>query len=98
MDRPMPSSTRLLLPLYLLACLLALLGLGGLWYGLGKPVQLPDAASPTHKLQCASYTPFDKDQSPYDQPVAPAPGPHGCRPGVAGRAFPVHPHLFPDRS
>ena len=64
----MPSSTRLLLPLYLLACLLALLGLGGLWYGLGKPVQLPDAASPTHKLQCASYTPFDKDQSPYDQP------------------------------
>lgn len=50
----MPSSTRLLLPLYLLACLLALLGLGGLWYGLGKPVQLPDAASPTHKLQCAS--------------------------------------------
>jgi Exo-beta-1,3-glucanase len=29
---------------------------------------LPDAASPTHKLQCASYTPFDKDQSPFDQP------------------------------
>lgn len=65
----MPRSTRLLMPLYLLACLLALLGLGGLWYGLGKPVQLPDAASPTHKLQCASYTPFDKDQSPYDQPL-----------------------------
>ncbi|MFV3404929.1 beta (1-6) glucans synthase [Pseudomonas sp. NY15463] len=53
---------------YLLACLLALSGLGALWYGLGKPVQLPDAASPTHKLQCASYTPFDKDQSPFDQP------------------------------
>lgn len=64
----MPSSARLLLPLYLLACLLALLGLAGLWYGLGKPVHLPDAASPTHKLQCASYTPFDKDQSPFDQP------------------------------
>ncbi|WP_205300639.1 hypothetical protein [Pantoea sp. Ap-967] len=64
----MPETTRLLLPLYLLACLLALLGLGALWYGLGKPVTLPDAASPTHKLQCASYTPFDKDQSPYDQP------------------------------
>ncbi|WP_205300164.1 hypothetical protein [Pantoea sp. Tr-811] len=64
----MPEATRLLLPLYLLACLLALLGLGALWYGLGKPVTLPDAASPTHKLQCASYTPFDKDQSPYDQP------------------------------
>ncbi|KEY86904.1 beta (1-6) glucans synthase [Pseudomonas capeferrum] len=68
MDRPMPSPTRLHLPLYLFACLLALIGLGALWYGLGKPVQLPDAASPTHKLQCASYTPFDKDQSPFDQP------------------------------
>ncbi|MGN8261205.1 beta (1-6) glucans synthase [Pseudomonas sp. SMSB3] len=68
MDRPMPVASRLLLPLYLLACLLALLGLGTLWYGLGKPVLLPDAASPTHKLQCASYTPFDKDQSPFDQP------------------------------
>lgn len=63
----MPSSTRLL-PLYLIACLFALIGLGSLWYGLGKPVHLPDAASPTHKLQCASYTPFDKDQSPFDQP------------------------------
>lgn len=62
MDRPMLRTT------YLLACLLALLGLGALWYGLGKPVHLPDAASPSHKLQCASYTPFDKDQSPFDQP------------------------------
>lgn len=64
----MPSTTRLALPFYLLACLLALLGMGGFWYGLGKPVHLPDAASATHKLQCASYTPFDKDQSPFDQP------------------------------
>ena len=54
--------------LYLFASLLALLCLAALWYGLGKPVHLPDAASPTHKLQCASYTPFDKDQSPFDQP------------------------------
>ncbi|MBA6062676.1 glycoside hydrolase family 17 protein [Pseudomonas juntendi] len=68
MDRLMPRSARALLPLYLFACLFALLGLGALWYGLGKPLQLPDAASPAHKLQCASYTPFDKDQSPYDQP------------------------------
>ncbi|MEX5352994.1 beta (1-6) glucans synthase [Pseudomonas juntendi] len=67
MDRPMPRATRLL-PVYLLACLLALAGLGALWYGLGRPVHLPDAASSTHKLQCASYTPFDKDQSPFDQP------------------------------
>ncbi|QPN46741.1 beta (1-6) glucans synthase [Priestia aryabhattai] len=68
MDRLMPSPARLLLPLYLFTCLLALSGLGALWYTLGKPILLPDAASPTHKLQCASYTPFDKDQSPFDQP------------------------------
>ncbi|WP_373682091.1 glycoside hydrolase family 17 protein [Pseudomonas soli] len=54
--------------IYLLASLLAFLCLTALWYGLGKPVHLPDAASPAHKLQCASYTPFDKDQSPFDQP------------------------------
>lgn len=65
----MPSSTRLLTLLYTLACLIGLLGLGVLWHGLGRPVHLPDAANATHKLQCASYTPFDKDQSPYDQPM-----------------------------
>ena len=64
----MPSTARFPLLPYLFACLLGLFALGGLWYGLGKPVSLPDAASPTHKLQCASYTPFDKDQSPFDQP------------------------------
>ena len=64
----MPSPARVLLPTHLSACLLALLALAALWYGLGKPVHLPDAASATHKLQCASYTPFDKDQSPFDQP------------------------------
>lgn len=64
----MPSTARFALYTYLVTCLLALLALAGLWYGLGKPVQLADAASATHKLQCASYTPFDKDQSPFDQP------------------------------
>lgn len=53
---------------YLFACLLGLLALGSYWYGLGRPVALPDVASASHKLQCASYTPFDKDQSPFDQP------------------------------
>ncbi len=67
-DRHMPSTARFALYTYLVTCLLALLALAGLWYGLGKPVQLADAASATHKLQCASYTPFDKDQSPFDQP------------------------------
>lgn len=64
----MPATSRSTLLPYLFACVLGLLALAGFWYGLGKPVVLPDAASATHKLQCASYTPFDKDQSPFDQP------------------------------
>ncbi|WP_062390328.1 glycoside hydrolase family 17 protein [Pseudomonas abietaniphila] len=64
----MPATSRSPVALYLFSCLIALLALSGYWYWLGKPVVLPDAATPTHKLQCASYTPFDKDQSPFDQP------------------------------
>jgi exo-beta-1,3-glucanase (GH17 family) len=64
----MPVTARSPVVLYLFSCLIALLALCGYWYGLGKPVVLPDAATPSHKLQCASYTPFDKDQSPFDQP------------------------------
>lgn len=64
----MAATSRSPFVLYLFSCLLALVALCGYWYGLGKPVVLPDAATPTHKLQCASYTPFDKDQSPFDQP------------------------------
>jgi len=50
------------------SCSLALFALAGLWYGIGQPVNLPDAATASHKLQCVSYSPFDKDQSPFDQP------------------------------
>lgn len=64
----MPATPRFPLLAYLCACLIALLALCSYWYGLGRPVQLPDVASASHKLQCASYTPFDKDQSPFDQP------------------------------
>ncbi|MDF3934240.1 beta (1-6) glucans synthase [Pseudomonas citronellolis] len=64
-----PSPRSAFLP-YCLTVLLAFLGLCGLWYGLGAAVSLPDAASPTHKLQCASYSPFGKDQSPFDQPFS----------------------------
>jgi len=64
----MPATSRSPVLTYLLSCLIALLALCAYWYSLGKPVILPDAATPTHKLQCASYTPFDKDQSPFDQP------------------------------
>ncbi|RXU70141.1 MULTISPECIES: glycoside hydrolase family 17 protein [Pseudomonas] len=66
----MSASARFPFPAYLFACLIGLLALCGYWYGLGQPVHLPDVASASHKLQCASYTPFDKDQSPFDQPFA----------------------------
>ncbi|MDD1968511.1 beta (1-6) glucans synthase [Pseudomonas putida] len=69
----MPATSRSPVVLYICSCLIALFALCGYWYGLGKPVVLPDAATPTHKLQCASYTPFDKDQSPFDQPFKPRP-------------------------
>lgn len=65
----MSSTARSALLPYLLACLIAFAALCAFWYALGRPVILADAASPTHKLQCASYTPFDKDQSPFDQPL-----------------------------
>ena len=65
----MPALLRFPVACYLVASCLALLALAGLWYGIGRPVELADAATPAHKLQCASYTPFDKDQSPFDQPL-----------------------------
>ncbi|WP_296262025.1 MULTISPECIES: glycosyl hydrolase family 17 protein [unclassified Pseudomonas] len=64
----MSGTSRLPVLTYLCSFLLAVLAVCGYWYSLGKPVVLPDAATPSHKLQCASYTPFDKDQSPFDQP------------------------------
>ncbi|NMZ50436.1 glycosyl hydrolase family 17 protein [Pseudomonas poae] len=64
----MPATARFPALPYVLALLLSVLALVGYWYGLGRSVVLPDVASASHKLQCASYTPFDKDQSPYDQP------------------------------
>ena len=67
--RIMPATYRFPAAPYALAFLLGLLALCGLWFGIGQPVELADAATPTHKLQCASYTPFDKDQSPFDQPM-----------------------------
>lgn len=64
----MPAAPRFPLLPYLSATLLALLALAGLWYGIGRPVVLPDVVSAAHKLQCVSYSPFDKDQSPLDEP------------------------------
>src|SRR5690606_22104285 len=53
---------------HILVCLLFALALLGLWAGLGRSVKLPDVASASHKLQCVSYSPFGKDQSPFDEP------------------------------
>jgi exo-beta-1,3-glucanase (GH17 family) len=64
----MKSDSRLLLVTYLIALLLAVGALAAGWYWIGRPLPLADAATPTHKLQCASYTPFAKDQSPFQQP------------------------------
>jgi exo-beta-1,3-glucanase (GH17 family) len=64
----MSSPLRSVLLPYLFSCSLTLFALCGLWYGIGQPAILADTASATHKLQCVSYSPFDKDQSPFDQP------------------------------
>ncbi len=57
------------LPLYFLLLLLTLLALAGLWYGLGREQALPDPQLADGKLQCASYSPFDHDQSPFNKPL-----------------------------
>jgi len=64
----MSPVTRSLLPRYLslLAIVAALLLV--LWYSLGRPHLLPDARLHDGRLQCASYSPFDADQSPFDKP------------------------------
>ncbi|MHB9015848.1 MAG: glycosyl hydrolase, partial [Sulfurovum sp.] len=50
--------------------LLAILaGLGVIvlfWYLLGEVFVLRDSAKPVTKLQCISYAPFSKEQSPFD--------------------------------
>ncbi|MCQ4346846.1 beta (1-6) glucans synthase [Pseudomonas stutzeri] len=54
---------------YALALQLTLLALGALWYGLGRDRQLADPQQAGARLQCASYSPFDHDQSPFDKPL-----------------------------
>ena len=49
---------------------LACCALLAFWYLQGRPVPLADAVAPGQRLQCASYSPFGKDQSPFDQPLA----------------------------
>ena len=51
-------------PIYLGAIVIAALALFAFWSYLGRTVALPEVASAAHKLQCVSYSPFDKDQTP----------------------------------
>ena len=65
----MPAKKPSVRLVYLVACAVSLALLTYLWYGLGRAVNLPDVASASHKMQCASYSPFGKDQSPFQQPL-----------------------------
>ena len=50
-----------------LAYSLALAAIFAFWYYVGQPRPIPEAALATdHPLQCVSYAPFEKDQSPFD--------------------------------
>ncbi len=46
---------------------LALAAIFGFWYGVGLPRPIPEPElTADHTLQCVSYAPFEKDQSPFD--------------------------------
>ena len=50
-----------------LAYCLALAAIFGFWSAIGQPRSIPEAELATdHPLQCVSYAPFEKDQSPFD--------------------------------
>ena len=50
-----------------LAYTLALSAIFGFWLGVGQPRPIPEAElAAHHTLQCVSYAPFEKDQSPFD--------------------------------
>ncbi len=53
---------------YLFALVLASLALTLFWFLQGRAQLLPDAVAVGQRLQCVSYSPFDKDQSPLAQP------------------------------
>lgn len=55
------------LPRTALAYALALAVLFAFWHQAGLPVQISELKSPSGRnLQCVSYAPFEKDQSPFD--------------------------------
>lgn len=58
------ASSRFIVPIYLLALLAVAAALCEFWSYQGRNIVLPEVVSATHKLQCVSYSPFGKDQSP----------------------------------
>jgi exo-beta-1,3-glucanase (GH17 family) len=59
-----PANPKITVAVYLLAVLLGAAALWFFWMQQGRALLLPEIVSSTHKLQCASYSPFDKEQSP----------------------------------
>ncbi len=50
-----------------LAYTLGLAAIFAFWHGAGQPRPVPETElPPDHTLQCVSYAPFEKDQSPFD--------------------------------
>lgn len=65
----MPTSSS---PSYLRYAAILLLGLFGLvayWYAQGRAHFVPEITHNPQRLQCASYSPFDHDQSPFTKPL-----------------------------
>ncbi len=50
--------------IYALSLIICIALLSVFWQWRGEVVRLPEIVSASHKLQCVSYSPFDKDQSP----------------------------------
>lgn len=59
-----PDSRKFAAPTYVLVLIIAAALVYAFWWYQGRSVALPEIVSATHKLQCVSYSPFDKDQTP----------------------------------
>lgn len=58
------ASRKFITPIYALVLIIAITLLYAFWSYLGRRIELPEIVGSGHKLQCVSYSPFDKDQSP----------------------------------
>lgn len=58
------ASRKLIAPIYALVLIAVAALLYAFWSYLGRSIELPEIVSSGHKLQCVSYSPFDKDQTP----------------------------------